>query len=262
LRTFKKTEEIYTVKDVEIWQTNGVSSHQSVIVKEGKVENVGPSAKIAPKGHVIEGKGKVLLPAGVDPQVHLRVPGQPQKETAMSGLEAAVKGGVAALLTMPNTKPVIDSSAVVEQTERELAAAMDHTGVDVLLSVAITMDQRGKVPAPYDELVQSSPRVRAFTDDGVGVVSDDLMRGVYRACEQSGLPILQHAEFPGHGGIIAPGPVQKALGIKAYPDDAEVDMVARDLKLLREFPGARYHLLHTSSKRSLDLIREAKAQGL
>jgi len=102
----------------------------------------------------------------------------------------------------------------------------------------------------------------AFTDDGVGVADDDLMERAFRMSAETGLPLLQHAEVPGHGGVLAPGSVQTRLGVPAYDARAESDMVERDIRLLRKVPGARYHVLHISSRKTLDLIRKAKEEGL
>jgi dihydroorotase len=88
------------------------------------------------------------------------------------------------------------------------------------------------------------------------------MEKVFAEAERSNLPLLQHAEVPGHGGVLAEGPVQKSLGLKAYPADAEWKMVARDLDLLARHPKVRYHVLHVSSAETLRVLREAQLKGL
>jgi dihydroorotase len=88
------------------------------------------------------------------------------------------------------------------------------------------------------------------------------MRQSFLASSRIGLPVLQHAEVPGHGAVLAAGPIQESLGIKAYPRSAEVDMVKRDLKLLADYPGAKYHVLHISCRETIDLVSQAKAKGL
>lgn len=262
MKVTSKTEQIYSVTNVDVWNHDGVRKNQTLVIENGILTQQADASKVTPSGVVIDAHQAVLLPAGVDPQVHLRVPGQPDKESADTALRAAVAGGVAALLTMPNTKPVIDDADSVKLARKELEQAEKDTGVKVLISAAITRGQKGKESIDFESTYHADPYMRAYTDDGVGVVSDDLMRAVYRASAAHGIPILQHAEMPGHGGVIAEGPVQKKLGIKAYPSAAEVDMVKRDLDLLKEFPDARYHLLHISSRHSLDLIKAAKDAGL
>ncbi len=250
----------YLLRNVEVWTTRGRQLAQEIEVLNGKVVAIRPSSAQASSVKVIDGQGFALIPAGVDPQVHLRVPGQAQKETPGTGLLAALRGGIAAVLTMPNTKPVIDSEEVCEEAVLELQEAERLTGVKVLLSAAISRGLKGQEAVDYKALARWG--VRAFTDDGLGVVDDEIMRAVFAASAETGLPVLQHAEFPGHGGVLAAGPVQEAIHSPAYPAAAEADMVARDLKLLAEFPKARYHVLHVSARETLALVSEAKAKGL
>jgi dihydroorotase len=250
----------YILRNVEIWTPRGRQLAQEIEVEGGKIVSIRPVSSTQSHVKVIDGRGRVLLPAGVDPQVHLRVPGQAQKETPGTGLLAALRGGVAAVLTMPNTKPTIDSLEVCEEAVLELQEAEKLTGVKVFLSAAISQGLKGQVPVAYKELADWG--VRAFTDDGLGVVEDELMRAVFAASAETGLPVLQHAEFPGHGGVLAAGPVQEAIHSPAYPAAAEADMVARDIRLLREFPKARYHVLHVSARETLALVKAAKAEGL
>lgn len=250
----------YVIKNVELWTAEGVEKGRDVEVHEGRVVSIHPSAEYASPVTIIEGSGLVLMPAGVDPQVHLRVPGQEQKETPGTGLLAALRGGVAAVLSMPNTKPVIDAVKVCEMAAFELEEAEKQTGVRAYLSAAITKDLKGQESVDYEALAEWG--VKAFTDDGVGVVKDELMEAVFQASAITGLPVLQHAEYPGHGAVLAAGPIQEKIGSKPYPAAAESDMVARDLKLLAKYPKARYHVLHVSAHETLELVADAKRRGL
>ncbi|MFW7377318.1 MAG: dihydroorotase [Oligoflexus sp.] len=250
------------IQGVDIWNPDGVLKNQRVLVEGGVLRSIQPmdQSNPSPSAHPIAAQGMVLMPAGVDPQVHLRVPGQLEKETASSGLMAAMQGGIAALLTMPNTKPVIDQVSVCDQAEAQLAPICQETGMTVLLSAAMTIGERGQESVDFAGLAERG--IAAFTDDGVGVVKDELMRQALEASAQYNKPILQHAEFPGHGGVLAPGPVQAQLGVTPYPASAEFEMVARDLELLKQVPQARYHVLHVSSQKTVDLVQEARDQGL
>ncbi|RZA15751.1 MAG: hypothetical protein EOP10_25820, partial [Proteobacteria bacterium] len=224
----------YVIKNVELWTERGVTAQCDIEVEHGQIKAIERELALPRGAHLIEGHGYTLIPAGVDPQVHLRVPGQAEKETAGTGLLAALRGGIGAVLSMPNTKPTIDSTEVCEAAMLELEEAAHLTGVKAYLTGCITHNMKGKASVPYQELAKWG--VKAFTDDGVGVVDDNLMREAFSASESTGLPILQHAEFPGHGGVLASGPMQARLGIPAYPANAESDMVQRDIKLLKEFP--------------------------
>lgn len=204
--------------------------------------------------------GLCLLPRGIDVQAHLRVPGQESKETAETAVAAAYFGGYAGVLTMPNTRPVIDSVQVLKAAQELTNPPAKKYDVSVYYSSAITVGQKGETLAPLSALAEAG--IKAFTDDGRGVMSDALMKEAFAVCAKTGVPLLQHAEMEGHGGVIAPGPVQQALGVPSYPDSAEVEMVARDLEVLKTVRGARYHVLHVSAGRTLDLIRKAKREGL
>lgn len=251
----------YIIQNIELWTASSVIKRADLHVVDGKLESIALPGEISAScDQIIDGSNKVLMPAGVDAQVHLRVPGQAEKETALTGLRAAIKGGIGCILTMPNTKPVIDHPEVVRHTMQELASAMGITGVLVGIAAAITSGQRGQKPSPMFELFESG--VWAFTDDGLGVLRDDIMNEAFYVSHETGAPILQHAEMPGHGGILAESSIQKQLGIKAYPASAEYEMVKRDIELLKKFPKARYHVLHVSSQRTLEIVEQAKNEGL
>ena len=254
----KSTLDSYCIENVELWTAEGVRTDARLFVKDGRLESM--NTAVPDHVQVIDGQGKVLMPAGVDAQAHLRVPGQAQKETAETGLMAALKGGYSALLTMPNTKPVIDSVSVLKAAQDEVRSAESNFGVHVLWSAAITRNLNSDDVLEFDELVRAG--VRAFTNDGLGVDNDAVMDKAFARLEKLGVPLLQHAEFSGHGGVLAPGPVQRQLGVKPYSDDPEWKMVERDLRVLEKHPGARYHVLHVSSRKTLDIVRSGKKRGL
>jgi dihydroorotase len=254
----------YLIKNVTVAKQTQAQAEPArwLGVEQGVLQGIGSKADWNESEWpiVIEGDGMTLLPAGVDPQVHMRVPGQKQKETADSCLHAAIHGGISALLTMPNTKPVIDCVQVLAQGRAEVARAQHGLPVEVLFSAALTKGQRGRELVDFASLVQSG--VRFFTDDGVGVADDALMSQIFAQSHALGFTVLQHAEVPGHGGILAPSSVQEHLAVTSYDEEVEVAMVVRDLKLLARYPKAKYHVLHVSSVRTLEPITVAKAQGL
>jgi len=250
------------MRNVSIWNATRILEGVDVLVRDGIVAKIGGNlAGNSGEGfYEIDGSGKVLLPAGVDAQVHLRVPGQEQKETAWSGTWAAVSGGVGALLNMPNTKPVIDNLDTLRLAQEEVSGPSAETGIKVLFSAAMTRGQKGRECVDFQSLAKAG--VSAFTDDGVGVADDLVMMKVLEGAAKTGLPLLQHAEVPGHGGVLASGPVQLQIGGEPYPESAELDMVTRDIRLLRKVPNARYHVLHVSCAKTLSAVDEAKKSGL
>lgn len=241
------------LEDVEIWSHDRILTHRDLTILNGRIVDIRPAR------NKLGGRRLVAMPSAVDTQVHLRTPGQWDKETPETGLHAALRGGVGALLTMPNTKPVLDSVEALKLAQELIAASEGRTGVKVLYSVAGTIGQRGEMVAPIAKLARAG--AAAVTDDGKGIANDDLQFEVLKASAAAGVPFLQHAETLGAAGPLAPGPVQVKLGLNPYLEEHETKMVARDLKLLEQVPNARYHLLHTSSRHSLPFIREAKARG-
>lgn len=255
----KRQTASYCIDNAEIWTEAGVLSGRRIWVENGRLKAMGDFA--IPAGiEVIDVNGSVVMPSGVDAQTHLRVPGQAHKEKPETGLRAALKGGYSAVLTMPNTQPTIDNLNTLKQGQEEIRPYEAEFGIHVFWSAAITKRLNSDEPTEFEELVRAG--VRAFTNDGLGVLSDQVMEQAFKKLEATRVPLLQHAEFLGHGGSMAPGPVQEKIGATPYPDEPEWKMVERDLRELRKHPNARYHVLHVSSRRTLDLVRQAKSEGL
>jgi len=255
-----KLPDLLVIKNVELWNKDGVSHEVDVFVQNGKITDVFSAGNENFDGESIEGKGKILLPSGVDAHVHLRVPGQTHKERPDTGLKAAIRGGYGAVLNMPNTSPPVDSVEVCEMAMSAMKPAIENTGVEVFLSACITKGMKGEQLTNIDALAEWG--VKTFTDDGLGVESDEMMDKVFKAASKYNIPVSQHAEFKGHGGILAGGSTQKNLHIPFYPASAEYEMVARDIRELKKTPGARYHVLHISLAKSVELLEEAKDDGL
>lgn len=249
------SSELITFQDVDVWTAEGVRANCDVTLRQGRLVEIGPA-----KERIVRKTRVAIMPAAVDTQVHMRTPGQWEKETPETALHAALKGGVGALLTMPNTKPVLDTVPALELAKTQVASAEAQFGVRVLYSVAGTDGQKGERVAPLEDLVRAG--AVAVTDDGKGVSDDSLQLEIFKRLAPLGIPFLQHAETLGAEGPLADGPVPRKHGFKPYSARHETDMVDRDLKLLKEVPRARYHLLHTSSGDSIPLIERAKAEGL
>ncbi len=249
---------LYVLKNASVWSSDHEPKKMDLLIKDGRVLQM--KSEIANVGTVIDLGGKALLPSGVDAQTHLRVPGQEQKETAATGLLAALKGGYAAVLTMPNTVPTIDCVEVLNQGKAEVLEFEENYGVSVLWSAAITKNLNSSELTDFENLVRSG--VVAFTNDGLGVLEDKVMTLAFARLQDLNIPLLQHAEFLGHGGVLAPGPVQQKLGVKPYPEEPEWRMVERDLRVLRQYPKTRYHVLHVSCAKTIQLVKIAKAEGL
>lgn len=249
---------LYVIENASVWSPHRDPIVLDLLIKDGRLLQM--KSRIDMAGTRIDAKGCVLLPCGVDAQTHLRVPGQSQKETSETGLLAALRGGYSAILTMPNTRPTIDSPRILKQGQDEVRPFEEKYGVSVFWSAAITKNLDSSDLTDLEDLVKAG--AIAFTNDGLGVNDDHVMAQAFSKLELLGVPLLQHAEFLGHGGSLAPGPIQQSVQAKPYPEEPEWKMVERDLRELRKYPKARYHVLHISSAKTLGSIRAAKNDGL
>lgn len=198
-----------------------------------------------------------LLPGLVDAHTHLREPGFSYKETIASGTLAAARGGFTAVCAMPNLEPTPD-------TAERLAVQRAIIARDACVAVhpfgCITEGERGERLADLEAL---APDAVGFSDDGVGVVSDELMRAAMLLAARLDRPISAHCEVKAlvRGGCIHDGAYARAHGLPGISSESEWRMVERDLRLAAE-TGCRYHVCHVSAHESVALIRRAKADGL
>lgn len=201
--------------------------------------------------------GAVIFPGFADVHVHLREPGFSYKETVRTGTLAAAHGGYTAVCAMPNLNPAPDS---LENLEKELEIIHQTAAVHVLPYGTITRGEKGEALSDMEAL---APHVCAFTDDGRGVQSEDVMRSAMLRAKGLGKIIAAHCEderlLP-KGWSVHEGAAAR-LGLVGNPSESEWRQVQRDLNLVRE-TGAGYHVCHVSTKESVALIRQAKAEGL
>ncbi|MBQ2750218.1 MAG: dihydroorotase, partial [Clostridia bacterium] len=199
----------------------------------------------------------VVFPGFCDVHVHFREPGFSYKETIATGSLAAAAGGYTTVGAMPNLKPVPDS---VENLGIQLDIIRKDALIDVIPYGAITVGEAGETLA---DLSGMAPDVIAFSDDGKGVQSDDMMRAAMLEAKRLGKIIAAHCEDNSllHGGYIHKGDYAEKHGHRGISSESEYAQIARDLKLVEE-TGVSYHVCHISTKESVELIREAKKKGL
>jgi dihydroorotase len=209
------------------------------------------------KATVLDASGCLVGPGLVDLHTHLRQPGREEAETVESGARAAALGGYTAVVAMPNTDPAIDSAGVA----RDVLALGRLTVAEVAVAGAITVGRAGISMAPLGELAALG--VRLFTDDGAGVQDGALMRRALDYAKGLGVTLAQHCEDEclAGGGAMHEGCWSSRLGLPGIPAAAEESMVARDIQLVR-LTGAPVHFLHLSTAGSVELVRQAKAEGL
>ncbi len=198
-----------------------------------------------------------VFPGFCDVHVHFREPGFSYKETIASGSLASARGGYTAVCTMPNLNPVPDS---VEHLKQQCDIIENTACIHVYPYGSITVQQKGETLADLDGM---APNCIAFSDDGKGVQSDDMMRAAMRKAKALGKMIVAHCEVNDllKGGYIHDGEYAKTHSHRGICSESEWVQIARDIELVKE-TGCSYHVCHISTKESVDIIRKAKAEGV
>lgn len=212
----------------------------------------------APEAEVIDGKEMTALPGLIDVHVHLREPGFAYKETIDTGTMAAAAGGFTTIMAMPNVQPYPDSTEVMEAYLQKIEA---DAHVHVIPYATITKAESGKEVVDMAALAKMG--IRAFSDDGVGVQSGDVMEEAMKQSHALGTMIVAHTEDMSYrkpGAYMHEGTESKARGVVGIPSECEWKQLERDLKLV-EKTGAHYHCCHVSAKESVQLLREYRSRG-
>ena len=202
--------------------------------------------------------GLIVAPGFFDIHVHLREPGTEEAETIATGGAAAVAGGFVAVAAMPNTKPPNDNpsitSYIISEAKRSSPALVFPIG-------AITKEQKGETLAEIGEMVEAG--IVGISDDGKPVMDGRLFRRALEYAQLFDLPVIQHCEDLNlsQGRRHARRRLFDAPRAERNSFCAEDTMVSRDL-ILAEMTGGKYHVAHLSTRRAVEMVREAKAQGL
>ncbi len=225
-------------------------------IKNGQITEMGKG--LEPAGEqVLNAEGLHLLPGLIDLHTHFREPGFEQKETIETGARAALRGGFVGCVSMPNTLPACDNQSVIDNIIRKAREVPFHLFPAGTLSKA----REGKELSEMADLKRAG--IWAVTDDGSWVPDSLLMRRAMEYASMLGLLVISHAEDKrlSAGGVMNEGLMSTRLGLKGIPDESEEVAVMRDIQLAR-LTGARLHVAHVSTARSVKLIREAKAEGI
>ena len=230
----------------------------AVLVQDGVITSIGRDVAAPEGADVIDAKGLVIAPGLIDVHVHLREPGQEDRETIATGARSAAAGGFTGICAMPNTDPVIDNQGAVGFVKAKGEAA----GLARVYPIGcVSVGQRGEQLAEFGEMIAAG--AIAVSDDGHPIMSSHLMRTALEYARTFGIPVADHCEdMPlAAGGAMHEGIISTRLGLKGIPAAAEEIHVARDI-ILAELTGGHVHLCHMSTRGSVELIRRAKHKGL
>ena len=232
-----------------------------VVDKNGKIKSIGKDVKKNDASHaaeIIDLKNNILIPGIVDMKAFVGEPGYEYKENFRTLSHAALAGGVTSIVTMPNTKPLIDNVSMVDFIIRR---GRDKASVNLFPSATLTRETEGKQMTEFGLL--SAKGIVGFTDVVKAVQSTETMAKIMDYASDIGVLIMQHAEDYelSKNGCINEGEVSTRLGLQGISYIAEKIIIERDLSLLNEFP-CRYHINQISSKESLEVIKRNKESGL
>lgn len=229
---------------------------KNILIEDGIIKQIGDASINVSADQVFDLKGNYVVPGFFDMHVHLREPGREDEETVVTGCNSAAIGGFTGIACMPNTDPAIDSAEVVNLIKEK---AQNHL-VDIFPIAAATLGRKGDVISPMAELFEAG--VVGFSDDGVAIKSASILKRALEYSQMYNLPIIDHCEDESlGGGAINEGINSTLLGLPPIPSIAEDLIVMRDI-IIAEYTKGYIHIAHISTKKSVQLVRQAKASGI
>ena len=238
---------------------SALDGEYDVLVRDGEIASVERAGTRMNSQNVMvmDASGFWIVPGLIDPHVHLRDPGFPEKETIQTGLRAAAAGGFTTVAAMANTSPVNDDPAITRYMLERAKAA--HSARLVPVS-AVTQGLRGVELVDFAAMIEAGTRL--FSDDGIPIDDAMVLSRALDEAKRLGYAISLHEEDRALscGGALNAGAVSKRLGVSGYPNSAESERVRRDLALAIG-NGAAVHVAHVSTPESIELIRAARRHG-
>lgn len=238
--------------------TGGLRGKMDILVEDGRIKCIG-SELYEPRAQVLSAEGCCVAPGLIDMHVHLRDPGQTEKEDIVTGTAAAAAGGFTSIACMANTRPVADSPEIIRYIRDR--AEQRGSGTLVWPVAAVSVGERGEEMTDFRALKEAG--AVALSDDGVPVMNANLMRDALIKSGRLDMTILCHEEDRDmvRNYAVHEGRVSRQLGIHGRPAIAEEIMVMRDAMLAEE-TGQRVHICHISTEKGVNIVRRYKKRGV
>ena len=234
-----------------------LDAESDILIENGKIAKI--SKDIQTKADkTIQVKGCFVIPGFIDLHVHLRDPGFEEKETVVTGAQAAARGGFTTILAMPNTKPAADNPDVINYVHQK---AKNLAPVNVLQIGAVTKGQKGKELSDIAGMVSAG--IPAISEDGKSVMNTDLYYKAMKLAGEKQIPVFAHCEdkYLVGNGVMNEGKKAKELGLPGISNEVEDTITARDI-ILAKGAGVHLHLCHCSTKGSVAILKQAKEAGI
>ena len=244
------------LKNAQVF-TNNEFKKKDISIENDYISNIAPSIDIEGFDVVYNLEGLYIFPGLIDVHTHLREPGFLYKETIETGSMAAARGGYTTICAMPNLNPTPDS---LENLQPQLDAIKNTAKINVYPYGTITKGEAGE---ELSDLADIADKVAGFSDDGKGVQKEEMMLEAMKKVKKLGKIIAAHCEDNSllEGGYIHKGEYAKLHNHRGICSESEWKPIERDIELVRK-TGCRYHVCHISTKESVELIRQAKKEGL
>jgi len=251
------SSESILFKNAQVYdRERGKCLKNDLFIHNGTVKHL--NSAISPSV-IIDCSNLEIYPGLVDMQVHLREPGNEEKEDIASGTFAAVRGGFTQIACMPNTNPRLDSVPWIRTIQHKVEVG--ESSCEVFPIAAMTKGIKGLEICNYFDFKKNN--IFAITDDGRGVQDNKIMEQIFKEAQLHGLSIMQHCEvesISNHASFHL-GTFTKLHNIDGQPSSAEYEMIQRDLELVSKYK-VPYHVLHLSTEEGLELVKQAKLARL
>lgn len=247
------------IKNAQIIVKGDETKIVDILIEDGKISKIGQDLEIEGVNEVYDAYNCLTIPGGIDVHVHLREPGFEEKETIKTGTMAALRGGYTTIMPMPNLKPNPDN---VDDIRNYMKIIEEDALVNVYPYACITEKSMGRKLVDM-KAIKDEFNINAFTDDGVGVQVDDMMRQAMELVKTQDGIIAAHTEDMNYrkpNSSVHEGENAKKRGWIGIPSETEYKQVERDLQLAYE-TGAKYHICHMSAKESVEALRKYKKMG-